>query len=198
MENARYECLQRITCILPRKKHCFGWMKVNKFENQFRMNMLFMASYLDKMRQIGIGIERNFAAISSKFHWKNMFLQMSLNLSLLVFYVTCNDISVIYVQAQMCRRTEEVMYLQKIKEYMNSCPKCQSMSKIEKTEVLQPILVASIWYQFGIDLVTMLKCKQGNQYILTLVYYISKWSEDDVPRERFHKNLSLKKSTKLK
>ena len=29
------------------------------------------------------------------------------SLSLLVFYVTCNDISVIYVTAQMCRRTEE-------------------------------------------------------------------------------------------
>ena len=28
-------------------------------------------------------------------------------LSLLVFYITCNDISVIYVTAQMCRRTEE-------------------------------------------------------------------------------------------
>ena len=27
--------------------------------------------------------------------------------SVLVFYVTCNDISVIYVTAQMCRRTEE-------------------------------------------------------------------------------------------
>ena len=25
----------------------------------------------------------------------------------LAFYVTCNDISVIYVTAQMCRRTEE-------------------------------------------------------------------------------------------
>ena len=32
---------------------------------------------------------------------------MSLNLSLLVFYVTWNDILVIYVTAQMCRRTEE-------------------------------------------------------------------------------------------
>ena len=31
----------------------------------------------------------------------------SLSLSLLVFYVTCDDISVIYVTAQMCRRTEE-------------------------------------------------------------------------------------------
>ena len=31
------------------------------------------------------------------------------SLSLLVFYVTCNDISVIYVTAQMCRRTEEVV-----------------------------------------------------------------------------------------
>ena len=28
-------------------------------------------------------------------------------LGLLVFYVTYNDISVIYVTAQMCRRTEE-------------------------------------------------------------------------------------------
>ena len=32
---------------------------------------------------------------------------LSLSLSLLVFYVTCNDISVIYVMAQMCRRTDE-------------------------------------------------------------------------------------------
>ena len=29
-------------------------------------------------------------------------------MSVLVFYVTCNDISVIYVTAQMCRRTEEI------------------------------------------------------------------------------------------
>ena len=32
----------------------------------------------------------------------------SLSLSLLVFYVTCDIISVIYVTAQMCRRNEEV------------------------------------------------------------------------------------------
>ena len=31
----------------------------------------------------------------------------SLSLSLLVFYVTCNDMSVIYVTAQMCRWIEE-------------------------------------------------------------------------------------------
>ena len=30
-----------------------------------------------------------------------------IELSLLVFYVTCNDISVIYVTAQMCRWTDE-------------------------------------------------------------------------------------------
>ena len=29
-----------------------------------------------------------------------------LSLSLLVFYVTCDDIAVIHVMAQMCRRTE--------------------------------------------------------------------------------------------
>ena len=34
-------------------------------------------------------------------------IRMSLSLSLLVFYVTCNDISVIYVMSQMCRRTKE-------------------------------------------------------------------------------------------
>ena len=32
-----------------------------------------------------------------------------LSLSLLMFYVTCNDLSVIYVTSQMCRRTEEVV-----------------------------------------------------------------------------------------
>ena len=31
--------------------------------------------------------------------------------SVLEFYITCNDISVIYVTAQMCRRTEEVVVL---------------------------------------------------------------------------------------
>ena len=31
------------------------------------------------------------------------------SLSLLVLNVTCNDISVIYVTAQMCRRTEEIV-----------------------------------------------------------------------------------------
>ena len=34
-------------------------------------------------------------------------LGLGLGLGLLVFYVTCDDISVIYVTAQMCRRTEE-------------------------------------------------------------------------------------------
>ena len=34
-------------------------------------------------------------------------LSLELSLSLLVFNVTCNDISVIYVTAQMCKRTEE-------------------------------------------------------------------------------------------
>ena len=39
-------------------------------------------------------------------------LQMyQFELILLVFYVTCNNISVIYVTAQMCRRTEEKLYL---------------------------------------------------------------------------------------
>ena len=33
-----------------------------------------------------------------------------IKLSLLVFYVTCNDISVIDVTAQMCRRTEEEVW----------------------------------------------------------------------------------------
>ena len=33
----------------------------------------------------------------------------SVELGLLVSYVTCNDISVIYVMAQMCRQTEEVV-----------------------------------------------------------------------------------------
>ena len=35
------------------------------------------------------------------------FTQFKYSLSLLVFYVTRNDISVIYVTAQMCRRTED-------------------------------------------------------------------------------------------
>ena len=30
-----------------------------------------------------------------------------IDVCVLVFYVTCNDISVIYVTAQMCRRTEK-------------------------------------------------------------------------------------------
>ena len=36
-----------------------------------------------------------------------MRLEFELSLSLLVFYVTCTDVSVIYVTAQMCRWTEE-------------------------------------------------------------------------------------------
>ena len=36
-----------------------------------------------------------------------MVFALMAKLSLLVFYVTCNNISVIYVTAQMCRRTEE-------------------------------------------------------------------------------------------
>ena len=34
-------------------------------------------------------------------------LYLDYELSLLVLYVTCNDNSVIYVTAQMCKRTEE-------------------------------------------------------------------------------------------
>ena len=36
-------------------------------------------------------------------------LNVIMSLSLLVFYVTCNDISVIYVTTQLCRRNEEVV-----------------------------------------------------------------------------------------
>ena len=39
--------------------------------------------------------------------FKSVTARYSLSLSLLVFYITCNDISVIYVTAQMCRRIEE-------------------------------------------------------------------------------------------
>ena len=37
-------------------------------------------------------------------HFADIFLLL---VGLLVFYFTCNDISVIYVTAQMCRWTEE-------------------------------------------------------------------------------------------
>ena len=39
--------------------------------------------------------------------WRGCILLFWVELNLLVFYVTCNDISVIYVTALMCRRTEE-------------------------------------------------------------------------------------------
>ena len=36
---------------------------------------------------------------------------LPIGLSLYVFYITCNDISVIYLTAQICRRTEKKLYI---------------------------------------------------------------------------------------
>ena len=47
---------------------------------------------------------RRFIIALQTFYMKKTY---KVELSLLVFYVTCNDISVIYVTAHMCRRTEE-------------------------------------------------------------------------------------------
>ena len=40
-------------------------------------------------------------------------------MSLLVFYVICNDISVIYVTTHMCRRIEE-LYLRKLRYHISA------------------------------------------------------------------------------
>ena len=48
-----------------------------------------------------------FACYYKENGWYKGILLSLLSLSLLVCYVTCNDISVIYVTAQMCRRIEE-------------------------------------------------------------------------------------------
>ena len=40
---------------------------------------------------------------------ENYYISIGLNVVELSLLVTCNDISVIYVTAQMCRRTEEVV-----------------------------------------------------------------------------------------
>ena len=54
--------------------------------------------------------ERNLPKLDRKqlqYHRTWLPIRMLLSLSLLVFYITCNDISVICVMPQMCRRTEE-------------------------------------------------------------------------------------------
>ena len=48
-----------------------------------------------------------FSLITSARIWRKELSVWVLSLSLSVFYVTCTDISVIYVTAQICRRTEE-------------------------------------------------------------------------------------------
>ena len=48
-----------------------------------------------------------FIVLNLKIHNYDMTRDKSLSLSLLMFYVTCDDITVIYLTAQMCRRTEE-------------------------------------------------------------------------------------------
>lgn len=61
------------------------------------------------------------------------------------------------------------------------CDKCQRMQRLQKsaTTELHPIRVEpEVWSLVGMDLVGPLtKTKRGNQYILTMTCYFSKWVE---------------------
>ena len=46
-----------------------------------------------------------------KIKYVREFSIVNVHVCVMEFYVTCNDISVIYVTAQMCRRTEEEVVL---------------------------------------------------------------------------------------
>ncbi|KAK3108106.1 hypothetical protein FSP39_001369 [Pinctada imbricata] len=65
-----------------------------------------------------------------------------------------------------------------VEDFIKTCAICQTTSTFQKSpEVLHPIKVVSPWYHIGMDLITMPKSKLGNNYILTVVDYFSKWPE---------------------
>ena len=97
MINVSYCCgRRRLTILNPtRRNSVYLWpFSVGKLYHRRRQGKKFLLTNIlgSKYRQISTEVR-------------------SLNVSLLVFYVTCNDISVKCVTAQMCRRTEEKFYL---------------------------------------------------------------------------------------
>jgi len=63
-------------------------------------------------------------------------------------------------------------------QYVRSCPKCKTMGPFKKSEEeLHTIPIVRPWHHLGIDLVKMPQSNQGNNYILTVVDYFSKWPE---------------------
>jgi hypothetical protein len=63
-----------------------------------------------------------------------------------------------------------------INEYIKSCDQCQKMDRLKKaTDELHPIPVVSPWYHVGMDMVKMPVSKSGNNYLLTVMDYFTKW-----------------------
>ena len=64
-------------------------------------------------------------------------------------------------------------------EWVKHCDNCQRMGNISKINEmpLQGILVAQIFYVWGIDFMGPFLSSFGNLYILLVVDYVSKWVE---------------------
>ena len=56
---------------------------------------------------------------------------------------------------------------------MRPMPKNDQLKKA--TDELHPIPVVSLWYHVGMDLVKMPVSKSGNNYLLTVMDYFTKW-----------------------
>ena len=67
---------------------------------------------------------------------------------------------------------------QDVRKYVKSCGKCQKTGKFEKTvSELHPIPIVTPWHHVCVDLIKMPTSRSGNNYILTLVDFFSKWPE---------------------
>ena len=74
-----------------------------------------------------------------------------------------------------------VYYINILYQQIRSCDRCQRMQRVlqKPTAELHPIAVKpKVWSLVGMDLVGPLqKTAKGNQYILTMTCYFSKWVE---------------------
>ena len=77
------------------------------------------------------------------------------------------------------------------------CEICQrSKRKFDKpAAMLHPIPVSDVWNKIGIDLIKLPETPRGNNYLITIIDYFSKWAEaEPIPtKEAIHVANFLKK-----
>ncbi len=74
---------------------------------------------------------------------------------------------------------------------MRTCDDCQRRGRLQKNNVLHPILVKALFQQIGIDIVGLLTITQReNRYIITAMDYFTKWSIAKALKEAMARTVS--------